>query len=49
MKSSIAEPSRRNSGFETTENLKPPFFVRRISSICLPVPVGTVDFVTTTL
>ena len=46
---SIADPSRRNSGFETTENLCPPGFLRRISSICAPVPVGTVDFVTTTL
>ena len=49
MKSSMAEPSRRNSGFETTENLWRPGFVLRISSIWAPVPVGTVDFVMTTL
>ena len=49
MKSSIAEPSRRNSGFDTTENgnfgLRSPM----IFSMSWPVPIGTVDLVTTTL
>ena len=50
MKSSIAEPSRRNSGLETTENgTLPPVLSRTIPSISLPVPIGTVDLVTTTL
>jgi hypothetical protein len=48
-KSATAEPSRRNSGLDTTEKGWRPFFSLRICSIIRPVPVGTVDFVTTTL
>ncbi|OQC35342.1 MAG: hypothetical protein BWX64_02501 [Acidobacteria bacterium ADurb.Bin051] len=49
-KSSIAEPSRRNSGFETTANSwLPPETEETISSTIWPVPTGTVDFVITTL
>ncbi len=50
MKSSIAEPSRRNSGFETTEKGSSlPVRLRMIRSMSWPVPIGTVDLVTTTL
>ena len=48
MKSWIAEPSRRNSGFETTSKASSGRVLRRISATCRPVPTGTVDFVTTT-
>ena len=48
-KSATAEPSRRNSGLETTEKSWRPFVLRMICSIIFPVPVGTVDLVTTTL
>jgi len=50
MKSSMAEPSRKNSGLETTEkgNL-PPLRSRMMRSMICPVPMGTVDLVTTTL
>ena len=47
MKSSIAEPSRRNSGFDTTVPRKPLPASPRIFSITCPVPIGTVDFVIT--
>ena len=47
MKSSIAEPSRRNSGLETTAKAcSPPRPARTSSSIIWPVPIGTVDLVT---
>jgi hypothetical protein len=50
MKSLIAAPSRRNSGFETTPKLARVFFRAFISSRrCSPVPMGTVDLVTITL
>ncbi len=50
MKSSIADPSRRNSGFETTANSwRPPVPAVTSSSIILPVPIGTVLLVTITL
>ena len=48
-KSLTADPSRRNSGLETMEKSTCPFFPRMISEIIFPVPVGTVDLVTTTL
>ena len=50
MKSSIAEPSRRNSGFDAT--LKECGSGRHLSTISrmtVPVPAGTVLFVTITL
>ncbi len=47
MKSSMAEPSRRNSGLETTANLcLLPAPSRTMDSIILPVPMGTVLLVT---
>jgi hypothetical protein len=50
MKSAIAEPSRRNSGLETTEKGWAPLPRSvMIFSISWPVPIGTVDLVTTTL
>ena len=49
MKSPIADPSRRNSGFETTENGCVPLRSSITFSISWPVPIGTVDLVTTTL
>src|SRR5438034_54207 len=48
MKSSIAEPSRRNSGFEATANPPARQARRRIAATRRPVPTGTVDLVTTT-
>ena len=44
MKSSIADPSRRNSGLLTTAKvcLLLPAPSRRIASIMRPVPIGTV-------
>ena len=47
MKSSIAEPSRRNSGLDATDARNPLPPSPRIFSIMRPVPIGTVDFVTT--
>ena len=49
MKSPIAEPSRRNSGFDTTEKACLPLDSLITFSISCPVPIGTVDLVTTTL
>ena len=47
MKSSMAEPSRRNSGLETTDAWWPLPEASRISSMRRPVPIGTVDLVMT--
>ena len=44
LKSLIASPSRKNSGFDITENF---FLFFKIFSIKSPVPTGTVDLVTT--
>ncbi len=49
MKSSIAEPSRRNSGLLTTAKGWSPARRATISSIIWPVPIGTVLLVTITL
>ncbi len=48
--SSMAEPSRRNSGLETTSNWIGISWWRVITSrTSSPVPTGTVDLFTTTL
>jgi hypothetical protein len=49
LKSSIAEPSRRNSGFEAISNSASGRVLRIISSTLRLVPTGTVDFVTITV
>jgi hypothetical protein len=49
MKSLIAEPSRKNSGFDTTSKVPSGRCVLRMRSISSPVPTGTVDLVTTTV
>ena len=49
MKSWIADPSRRNSGFEATSKLPSGSRLRRMRSTRRPVPTGTVDLVTTTV
>jgi hypothetical protein len=49
LKSSIAAPSRRNSGLETTANWAFGLVSRMIASTSSPVPTGTVDLVTTTV
>ncbi len=50
MKSSIAEPSRRNSGLEATLNGWSPLRCSSMTSRTIfPVPAGTVLLVTTTL
>ncbi len=49
LKSSIAAPSRRNSGLETTATSASGRSARMIASISSPVPTGTVDLVTTTV
>jgi hypothetical protein len=49
LKSSIAAPSRRNSGLDTTANWASGLRARMMRSISSPVPTGTVDFVTTTV
>ena len=46
LKSLIASPSRKNSGFETTSNNFFLFFFKIIFSILSLVVIGTVDFVT---
>ena len=46
LKSLIASPSLRNSGFEITSNNFLFFFFESIFSILSPVVTGTVDFVT---
>ncbi len=48
MKSSIAAPSRRNSGFEATSNSAAGFAARIVSATLRLVPTGTVDLVTIT-
>ena len=48
LKSSIAEPSRRNSGLETTATSSSGLISRMRRSTSSPVPTGTVDLVTTT-
>ena len=49
MKSSIAAPSRRNSGFEQTSKSASGRAPRMIRSTSRPVPTGTVDLVTITV
>ena len=49
MKSLIAEPSRRNSGFETTSKAASGRRSRMIRAISRPVPTGTVDLVAITV
>jgi hypothetical protein len=49
MKSSMAEPSRRNSGLETTSKSASGRVSAMIRSTSRPVPTGTVDLVTTTV
>jgi hypothetical protein len=49
MKSLIADPSRRNSGFEATSNSASGRASRMILVTSAPVPTGTVDLVTTTV
>ena len=49
LKSSIAAPSRRNSGLETTAKSASGRASRMMRSTSSPVPTGTVDFVTTTV
>ena len=44
----MAEPSLKNSGFETTSNFSLVIFLEIIFLIFLVVPTGTVDFVTIT-
>ena len=47
--SSMAEPSRRNSGLDTTSNGTGVFWWRAMTSRTKsPVPTGTVDLLTTT-
>jgi hypothetical protein len=48
MKSEIAAPSRRNSGFDATSNWACGATARIQRATSRPVPTGTVDFVTTT-
>jgi hypothetical protein len=48
LKSSIAAPSRRNSGLETTQVRTPGAVSRTMRSTSSPVPTGTVDLVTMT-
>ena len=49
MKSSIAEPSRRNSGFEATSIARSGRSLANSACSLRPVPTGTVDLVTTTV
>ena len=49
LKSLIAAPSRRNSGFDTTAMSASGRVSRMMRSTSSPVPTGTVDFVTTTV
>ena len=49
MKSLIADPSRRNSGFEATWMSRSGRALATISLTRLPVPTGTVDLVTSTV
>ena len=45
----MAEPSRRNSGLETTSTSAPGRSAATIDSTSPPVPTGTVDLLTTIL
>src|ERR1019366_7130991 len=49
LKSWMAAPSRRNSGFDTTANSASARASRMIRSTSSPVPTGTVDLVITTV
>ena len=49
MKSSIAAPSRKNSGFDTTSKAASGRAPQMVSATLRPVPTGTVDLVTTTV
>src|SRR5215472_13898533 len=49
LKSRIAAPSRKNSGFDTTAQLASGRVSRMMRSTSSPVPTGTVDLVTTTV
>ena len=49
LKSSIAAPSRRNSGLDTTTTSASGRTRLKIASISSPVPTGTVDLVTMTV
>ena len=49
MKSSIALPSRKNSGFETTSKRASGFIFFIIFFTSAPVPTGTVDLFTITV
>ena len=49
LKSSMAAPSRRNSGFDATEISISGLESRMMRSTSSPVPTGTVDLVTTTV
>ena len=49
MKSSIAAPSRRNSGLDATSNSAAGWVSRMMRATSRPVPTGTVDLVTTTV
>ena len=49
MKSFIAAPSLKNSGFELTSNSAFGRSSLMVASTCLPVPTGTVDLVTTSV
>ena len=49
LKSPMAAPSRKNSGFDTTANSSCGLVSRMMRSTSSPVPTGTVDFVTTTV
>ena len=49
MKSRIASPSLKNSGFETTEKYFPFTFLEIIFSTSSPVVTGTVDLLITIL
>jgi hypothetical protein len=49
MKSSIADPSRKNSGFDAISKPPLPQTRPRIAATRRPVPTGTVDLVITTV
>jgi len=49
LKSSIAAPSRKNSGFDTTAKSASGRSSRMMRSTSSPVPTGTVDLLTTTV
>ena len=49
IKSEMAAPSRKNSGFDTTSKSASAFAFATILATLRPVPTGTVDFVTITV